>query len=469
MFRRIRWRLLATYLIVVFFALVFLGVHLARQFEAAFTEQLKVDLLDLARLMALGAAEGLGSDNPAVIRRHLEGEPDAVDGPLVLVTDREGLIVAAVGLPGAVIGSPALDHASVPEALRGKEITGVGTIAGSGEAVYAAVPVHAGDRVLGAVHVARPLTYLHAQVQHLRWVVAWGTLVALVIATGVGLLLARSIAAPVQEMQLVAGHLAAGRLSERVPVQTRDELGDLARSLNYMASELERIDSMRRAFVADAAHELRTPVANLAVAVEALKVTIETHPDRAAPVAADIEREVARLRRLVEDLLDLSLVDAGQVRLNLTSVAPADLLRRAMQPFHLRAEHAHIALKLDVPPHLPAVTADADRTIQIVTNLLDNAFKYTPPGGAITVGALERRGHVLLSVADSGPGVPESELPNIFDRFYKVDKARTGGRGGAGLGLAIAKRLVEAQGGIIMVESKAGQGARFVIALPKEG
>ncbi len=469
MFRRIRWKLLVTYLIVVSSALVFLGVHLARQFEVAFTEQLKVDLLDLARLMAVNAAEGLGSGGVETIRRHLEGAHGPADGPLVLVTDADAVLVASRGLPGVAIGTRVLDHPSVAEALSGKEVAGVGTVPGSGEAVYAAVPVRADDRVVGTVHVARPLTYLHTQVQHLRWVVAWGTVVALLIASGVGLLLARSIAAPVQQMQLAAGRLAAGRLSERVPVQTRDELGELARSLNYMASELERVDALRRAFVADAAHELRTPVANLAVAVEALKAVIEKNPDRAAPVVTDIEHEVMRLRWLVEDLLDLSLVEAGQVRLNLTAVPPADLLQRAMQPFQPRAERSRIALKLEVPPRLSLVTADADRTIQVLTNLLDNAFKHTPPGGTITVGGAERRGHVLLSVADSGPGIPESELPNIFDRFYKVDKARAGGRGGAGLGLAIAKRLVEAQGGIIMVESKPGEGARFVVALPKEG
>lgn len=113
------------------------------------------------------------------------------------------------------------------------------------------------------------------------------------------------------------------------------------------------------------------------------------------------------------------------------------------------------------------MTADADRTVQVLTSLLDNALKVTSSGGRITVAASEQRAHVLLSVADTGPGIPEAELPHIFDRFYRVDKARTRGQGGAGLGLAIAKRLVEAQGGIIMVESKIGEGARFVVALPK--
>ncbi len=126
-----------------------------------------------------------------------------------------------------------------------------------------------------------------------------------------------------------------------------------------------------------------------------------------------------------------------------------------------------MTLSTEIPPRLPLVRADAERTVQAPTNLLDNALKYTPAGGSITVGAQERRGHVLLSVADTGSGIPESVLPHVFDRFYKVDKARADARGGAGLGLAIAKRLVEAQAGIIMAESRTGQGTRFIIALPK--
>lgn len=468
MFRRIRWKLLATYLIVVISVLVFLGVHLAQRFEAAFTEQLKGDLLEIARLMAQNAADGLASGDPAAVQRHLGGAHHGVEGPLIFVTNASGLVVAARGNSGLSVGEKVEDHPSVGDALRGNEATGVGTIPGRIEAAYAVVPVRSDGRVLGTVHVARPLSYLRTQLQHLRWIVAQAVLISLVIAGGLGLVLARGIAGPVQEMQRVANDLAAGRLSQRVPIRTRDELGDLARSLNYMASELERIDSMRRAFVADAAHELRTPVANLAVAVEALKTVIKKNPDQAVAVAGDIEREAQRLRRLVEDLLDLSLAESGRVRLNLSVVSPEELILRAVEPFRSRAEQAGIHLTVAVPSKLARVKADPDRTMQVLTNLLDNALKHTPPGGVVTLGASERPGHVLLSVTDTGPGISKAELPHIFDRFYKVDKARASGRGGAGLGLAIAQRLMEAQGGIIMAESQEGQGSRFVIALPKE-
>ena len=355
MFRHIRWRLLATYLIVVVAALVFLGVHLGRQFEAS----LGVEVRDAAALQA--------------------------------------------------------------------------------------------------------------QVRHVRWVVAWAVMVALGISAAVGLLVARSIAGPVQEMQRVAGDLAAGRLSERVPVRTRDELGDLARSLNEMASELERLDATRRAFVADASHELRTPVANLVVAVEALKMSIERDPRQAAALARDLEREAHRLRELVEHLLDLSQVEAGSLALSPEAVPVASVVERAVAPFRPRADASRLTLEVDIPPRLPPIQVDAVRTAQVLTNLLDNAFKFTPQGGRVTVVAAERRGTVEVSVADTGPGIPETEAAHIFDRFYKVDKARARGRGGAGLGLAIAKRLVEAQGGSITAHNREGGGAVFAVTFPRRG
>lgn len=468
MFRSIRWKLSVTYLIVVSSALVFMGVHLSQEFDAVYTRRATADLLNFARVVALHAYEGLATADPAEVRLHLQGAPAESIGPRFVITDASGTVVGVVGTPEPAAGSRDAD-APVAKALAGAEVAGVDRPSGSDAAVYAAVPVRGGSggRVVGAVYAWLPMVFLGAELRHIRWVIAGSVSAAFLVAAVLGAVLARGIAGPIQEMQRVASRLAAGRLSERVPVRSRDELGELAQSLNYMAGELERIDATRRAFIADASHELRTPVANLAVAVEALQAVIGKDPDQATAAAADLEREVRRLAKLVENLLDLSLAESGQVRLNLAVLAPGDLALRAVHPFEGRAAQAGVTLATEIPLQLSHVTADADRTVQVLTGLLDNALKATPPGGRITMGASEQRAHVLLSVADTGPGIPEAELPHVFDRFYRVDKARARGQGGAGLGLAIAKRLVEAQGGIIMVESEPGHGARFVVALPK--
>lgn len=468
MFGSIRWKLSVTYLIVVSSALVFVGVHLAREFEAVYTRRTTVDLLNFARVVALHAYEGLSTRDPAEVRLHLRGAGHESSDPRFVITDASGTIVGVVGEPESAVGTRDT-AAAVGSALAGAEVAGVDRTHGSDAAVYAAVPVRSGSggRVVGVVYAWLPLGFLGAELRHIRWVIGGSVSAAFLVAAILGAVLARGIAGPIQEMQRVANRLAAGRLGERVPVRSRDELGELARSLNYMAGELERVDATRRAFIADASHELRTPVANLAVAVEALQAVIGTDPDQARAASADLEREVKRLTELIENLLDLSLAESGQVRLNLAALSPGELALRAVHPFQGRAAQAGVTLSTEIPQRLSRVTADADRTVQVLTSLLDNALKVTPPGGRITVGASEQRAHVLLSVADTGPGIPATELPHVFDRFYRVDKARARGRGGAGLGLAIAKRLVEAQGGIIMVESEPGQGARFVVALPK--
>jgi signal transduction histidine kinase len=467
MFGSIQWKLSVTYLIVASFSLVFIGVHLSQDFDATYKRRVMADLLTYARVVALHAFEGLSTADPAEVRLHLQGVPYRAGDPHITVTDASGTIVGVRGIPGSMLGTHDIDVA-VRDALRGQEVTGASNTGGA-SIVSAAVPVRtaSGGRVFGVVYVSVPLTLLDTELRHIRWLIAGSCVAAFALAAILGLVLARGIAGPIQEMQRVAGNLAAGRLDRRISIRSRDELGALARSLNHMAGELERIDVARRMFVADAAHELRTPVANLAIAVEALKAVASRNGANDPPaIVADLERETQRLTSLVEHLLDLSLIEAGEVRLNVAAVSPDDVILRAVHPFEIRAAHAGITLTTDVQKSLSPIKGDADRIVQVLTGLIDNALKITPAGGHVTVSAGGQAERVILTVTDTGPGIPAAALPHLFDRFYRVDAARTRSRGGAGLGLAIAKRLVEAQGGTIMVESEEGRGARFIVVLP---
>jgi signal transduction histidine kinase len=295
--------------------------------------------------------------------------------------------------------------------------------------------------------------------------VGWTIVLTLLWAAVVSFLLAQRIAGPIQEMRVATTRMAAGELSQRVQVQTADELGDLARSLNYMAAELERLDTMRREFVADASHELRTPVANLAVAVEALRESLLAADPASAGLLDGFEREVERLRVLVETLLDLSAVESGRVHLHLVPTDLAEVTASAVESFRARASQHGIALERIGPARGVTVHADPDRMAQVLGNLLDNALKFTPAGGRVTVTVAQRRGQAVLLVEDTGPGIPTGDLPHIFDRFFKADRSRSGERG-AGLGLAIARRLVVAQGGEITAHNRPQGGARFTVTLP---
>ncbi len=468
MFRSIRWRLLATHLVVILLALSFLGVHLARDAETRYLAQVQTGLLAQARLFAVHLRDAVATRDQARIQAELE-VAQLLGNPQVIIIDRDQSVMASRPTVPEARLQQHLGREGVLLALRGQESAGAGQ-AGGVPVVFGAVPIRAGkagagEMVIGAVYLALPLVELAEQLRHIRVFVAWTILVTILWAALVSLLLAGRLAGPMQEMRAATGRMAAGDLAARVPVRTADELGELARSLNYMAAEIERLDAMRREFVADASHELRTPVANLAVAVEALKESVPTPDPAAAPLLDAIEREADRLRALVDALLDLSAIESGRVHLRLVTTDLGALARDVVGSFRPRAAQQGVALELAGTEGGPSVLADPDRTAQVLGNLLDNALRFTPSGGRVTVSVAGQRGKAIVRVDDTGPGIPVGDLPHIFDRFFKSDRSRSG-RGGAGLGLAIARRLLVAQGGEITAENRSGGGARFTVTLP---
>lgn len=234
-------------------------------------------------------------------------------------------------------------------------------------------------------------------------------------------------------------------------------------------TELRRLERARRDFVANISHELRTPITSIKLLVETLSTAVDEDRAAAKEFISRIDVELDRLTQLVRELLELSRIESGQVQLNLRPVPAGDLLKRAAGRLRTQAERAGIQVVCDVEEGLPPALADAERIEQVLVNLLHNAIKFTNPGGTITLRAATRGEGLLISVADTGAGIPEEDLTRIFERFYKVDKARAGSRereAGTGLGLAIAKHVVQAHGGGIWAESEVGQGTTFFFALP---
>jgi signal transduction histidine kinase len=249
-----------------------------------------------------------------------------------------------------------------------------------------------------------------------------------------------------------------------VASDTGDEIGELAESFNALAATLEATERRRLELIGDVAHELRTPVATLQVYLEGLlDGVVEPNED----TWAQMHDETGRLRRLIDDLQELSRAEAHQIHLELVSVNPGDLARVAAERLAPRFAAQEIDLTLDLPPSLPQVRADRDRAIQVLTNLLSNALRYTPAPGKVAIAARTRDGFVELTVTDSGIGIAPDELARVFDRFYRVDKSRSRALGGAGVGLTIARALVETMGGRIWAESAGpGQGSMFGFTLP---
>ncbi|MCB8967624.1 MAG: HAMP domain-containing protein [Ardenticatenaceae bacterium] len=291
-----------------------------------------------------------------------------------------------------------------------------------------------------------------------------GALGATAVALLIGIILARTLSRPIRELTGATRALAAGNLDQTVPVRSADELGELAASFNQMSADLTHASQLRRQMTADIAHDLRTPLSVILGYTEALSEgKLPGSPD----VYTVMHREAQHLNHLVDDLRTLSLADAGELPLTRRAVAPDDLLQRTLLAYSPQAECQSVALRLEMAPGLPILLVDPERMAQVLNNLVSNALRYTPSGGTITLAAASTPDHqVQITVSDTGSGIDPLDLPHIFDRFYRGEKSRAQQEGESGLGLAIAKSLVEAHGGSIYATSEPGHGTIFTLTLP---
>jgi signal transduction histidine kinase len=385
-----------------------------------------------------------------------------ITGERVILADEEGQIVADSA--GELVGQPVEQGWDTPAAQIIYHGTEIGVL-------YTYFPDQGADSESKVFPDSAPVrpppppgaepeseTFLASVNRVLLIVAVVAGLSAMLLILG----LSRRILAPVEALTAAVRRMEAGDLSQRVEVTSRDEIGGLARAFNAMADGLARLEELRRNMVTDVAHELRTPLSNIRGYLEALQDGV-VEPER--HIIDSLHAEAMLLNHLVDDLQELSLAEAGQLRLGRQSVALADMVDRAIGAVRLRAEAKGVTVRVDLPEDL-LVDVDPQRIGQVLRNLLENALTHTPPDGEIALSAHDDGQWVEVSVRDTGSGIAAKDLPYVFERFYRADKSRSRATGGAGLGLAIARSLVEAHGGRIWVESTEGEGSTFTFALP---
>jgi signal transduction histidine kinase len=395
------------------------------------------------------------------------GQPSAA---LLRSIERFPAQVVVVDARGSRLAGQLAIPITVRRALAGDVDTGkIGT------QEYLGVPVVRGGAVVGAVYLSHRvesaglLGAIEGTASFVRsewWQFLVAGLIAAVIALAAARFLARGMTQPLRDMAEAAGGMARGDYGHRVKVRSRDEVGRLAEAFNRMAAELEGVERLRRDLVANVSHELKTPISALRAHLENLLDGVE-EPN---PVAlAVMLQQSERLSRLVDQLLDLSQLESGDVPLEVEPVRLGQLVDRVVNEIGVARPDRALEIHNEFPGDLPPVRADRERIHQVLFNLLDNAFRFTPPGGVVTVRAVRENGSCEVSVEDTGPGIPAEHLPLVFDRFYRVDPARSRDDGGTGIGLAIARSVVEAHGGRIWAEPGSAGGARFRFELPVEG
>jgi two-component system phosphate regulon sensor histidine kinase PhoR len=582
MFRTIRWRIAVPYLLLILLAMLGLILYGSRAVRAAYLGELEKRLTDEALL--------LGDS----VRNQLIGAQ--TDDVLQATAERSAALVEArvtvIASDGTVVGESHEDRTQMDNHLYRPEVqealaTGQGSSVRFSrtlgyDMMYVAVPVTQDDQVVGFVRLALSLQQVESSVARLRWAILGSGLVATAMALGLSILVAERIARPVRQLTRVAERMAHGELDARLYPTARDEIGQLTRTFNHMADQLEdkvaaladeraqltavlanmadgvlivderdrvrlindaastlldttreqalglsfaqvarhhelidfwrecrgagsersellevgpealfwrvivtpleekdpsaclvilqdltelrRLQTIRQDFVGNISHELRTPLASLRALVDTLRDgALEDAP--AAQRFLDLmETEVDALTQIVQETLELSRIESGRVPLRLAPTPVNDLILPVLKRLRPQGERAGLDIGLDLREDIPPVLADRERVQQVISNLLHNAIKFTPSGGRITISAEPVGEEVTISVSDTGVGISPQDLPRVFERFYKADRARSGG--GTGLGLAIAKHIVQTHGGRIWAESVEGKGSTFSLSLP---
>jgi len=379
----------------------------------------------------------------------------AVAGDRLVVADSSGMIVgdSAGTLIGNTVSQSNLTNGYPIRTMMGFQ----GGMGGGGQTVGQLY-------YISQTGIAAEQNFLN---QTNRWLWLSGG-IAVILAVVLAVVLAVNFIRPLKALNAGAREIAAGNLAHRVEVRSGDETGRLAESFNAMAGSLEKSEEARKRLLADVAHELRTPLTVISGTVDAMIDGVLPADERQLET---IKGETVVLTRLIADLRDLSLAEAGKLKLELSKIDWADLIERKLDQFRPLTETKKISLNFDGAPGLPPVVADWVRLDQVLANLLSNGIRHTPEGGRITVSLkpaqLDGKPAVRAAISDTGEGMPAEALEHIFDRFYRIEdsRARTEGNG-AGLGLAIVKQMISALGGTVSVESEPGKGSTFFVTLP---
>lgn len=468
---RILCKLISGVLIVLLLALVTVDFLVSHVAESSYVQNLTRELGDKGRMLAL-----LMQNTSQPDQQNIKGLAKAA-GARVTIVARDGKVLADSETDPARMEN----HSTRPElveAFRGAQGSSIRHSATIGvNFLYVAIPVPA-----GALRVAVPLSEIHQHLSLTRKKILASALLAFVPAIILATFLARSISSRFGAIMDYAGELATGNFRARLSRVDNSEFGQLARKLNESAENLqktveqlhvehaalEKLERIRKDFVINVSHELRTPLASIQGYTETLMDGALYDGANNMRFLGIIRHNAERLARLTADLLTLSRIELKRHDFHFDTYPINDLLTEAVETIRPIAQKNNIRLSLDLSAGEIEAFCDSEAVSQILSNLLDNAIKYTPEGGQISVGAKLAAPWVEIYVRDTGVGIPREDLTRLFERFYRVDKARSRELGGTGLGLSIVKHLVLAHTGQIRVESQPNEGSTFYFTLPME-
>lgn len=464
--RKLKWKITVAYSVLIFVTMTALGVRLLMAMESYYEEELKEGLKGHAYLVKMVLEEELTRGKP------VEALPDISEQLAKRIHARIELFG-----PQRQLLSRSVDEGSYAQLKRLRSGVGCAVchleVRQMSASFSVPVSIQKNGKTVVTAKVSTSLAGVKRVGSKVRRMVILTLVVTLLLAILIGSILADSIAKPIVEMSKVSQRIAEGHLDQRAKVSSKDEVGLLAENFNRMVSRLESMvlrlseeAKRRRDFVSVVSHQLRTPVTAILTTTEALLSGGKDDPEVAGEFLDSLAQQSERLSKLLDDLLSMSKAEVSKFEPSQVKVSLRDCVNRVVKEMTPIAERKNIRISVRVPDWL-TVAADPQHLEQVLANLIDNAIKYSPKGGSVTISAQEVEQWVSVSVKDTGMGIDERDLPHIFDRFYRGEQARELEPKGTGLGLSIVKEIIEAYGGKVSVDSQPGKGSRFVVHLPK--
>lgn len=471
---RIIWKLFWSFVLLIVTAVLvlsfFVGLAIQNDFERKMSDKLRSN----ATLVGEMLKSDLQNPQEGIIQEASKRWARELNLRITVV-DRQGKVLGDSAQDPAMMENHK-DRPEVAAALRsgfGQSRRFSKTLACNMK--YVAVEVTHGSEILGVVRFALPLSEVQMEMRLIYGAMLLGGTAAIIVALIIAYFISRTISSPIKEMQRTAERIAKGDFTKTITIKSTDELGELAKSLNRMADELQRkietlkrLDTIKTDFVANVSHELKTPLTSIKGFVETLEGGAINDEQNAMRFLSIIRKHTDRLGKIIDDLLSLSDLELRKDSIEKGEVDLKSLVDEVVMGFG----HALATKRQNLIVHSQQgdfrIKADRDRIEQVFVNLLDNAIKYTKEGGHIAVSLSPGEDGVTVVVEDNGIGIPREHLDRVFERFYRVDKARSRQLGGTGLGLAIAKHIILLHNGKISIESEPGRGTKVFVALPRE-
>ena len=464
-FGKTRKRLVLTYLAITVLTLVFIASYILASISQYLYNRNKIEVVTNANVIAnmIGSYVKTGHDNIPYVVKQLNLD----DQTRVIVTDDKAEVVYDSSL-NANISGKILVKEEIISAIKGTDVATTYKEEDVGTVVQGAVSIISNSETIGVVYVSTVAKATDDFIDDIKWILIVISLIVCILIGILSSVMADVIISPVERLtKIIRGMQDDGKLDEKVEVNGNDEVSQLGEAFNTLIDKLNEFEEDRRAFVSNASHELKTPLSSIKLLADSiLSMGENVDGEMVCEFMEDINGEIDRLNKIISRLLDLSKLDVRHEKLDLKVTDINEMAHRIVKSLAPVAQSKEINLSV-LTTHEILALVDREKFWQVVYNITDNAVKYTPEGGTVQILVYNEGERCRIEISDNGIGIPKDDAEKIFERFYRVDKARARETGGTGLGLAIAKSVVESHGGTVSVDSTLGEGTRFIISIPK--